>query len=174
MSVIPLPVIGGCTCETICELLDYALFYNDRFLKEKTFNFLKTCDLIQTLQSEGMASCSKEVLEKVLSREVVRFLLDGSARELEVFKAADRWAEKACVRMGVEVTGSGKREALGDSLYLIRFPTIPQETFISGILPKGILSQEEVEDITKYYHSENHQLKYPFSTVDRFRIPIQF
>ena len=119
-------------------------------------------------------TCHWRILEKVLSREVVRFLLDGSARELEVFKAADRWAEKACVRMGVEVTGSGKREALGDSLYLIRFPTIPQETFISGILPKGILSQEEVEDITKYYHSENHQLKYPFSTVDRFRIPIQF
>jgi len=55
-----------------------------------------------------------------------------------------RWTEMECQRKGVEATPSNQRETLGDSLYLLRFPTMSQEEFCIAVVPAGILTESEI------------------------------
>ena len=92
----------------------------------------------------GFATIERSLLEAVVVRDTL------TIEEIELFKAADLWATKACERQGLAADGASKRRILEEHIIKgIRFPTMKLEEFASVVLDSDILTKEEVFSIIK-------------------------
>lgn len=108
------------------------------------------------LQAEGFVDIDINTLESVLSRETL------NCKEIDLFQAALSWATAECVRKDLEPTPQNKRAVLGNSLYLIRIPTMSLEEFANTTAQLGILTPKETIDIFLHFTAkEKPILNYP-------------
>lgn len=69
-----------------------------------------------------------------------------------LFQAVDRWAAKRCEEARVVADGVRKREVLGEDLLRhFAFPLMQPKDFSDVVLPKGILTKDEVIDVFKCF-----------------------
>ena len=102
----------------------------------------------EAVKSDGFATIERSLLEAVVIRDTLMI------EEIELFKAVDLWATKECERQGLEADGETKRRILGEEIIKdIRFPTMKQEDFASGVLDSEILRKKEIVDIIKHLNS---------------------
>ncbi|PFX27354.1 BTB/POZ domain-containing protein 6 [Stylophora pistillata] len=75
-----------------------------------------------------------------------------NVKEVELFKAVDRWATKEGDRQGITPDGETKRRILGEEIVKgIRFPLMSQTEFATVVYDTAILSRRETSDKIKYY-----------------------
>lgn len=68
-----------------------------------------------------------------------------------IYNAMYLWAEKACLDQLLDGTGANKRKVLGDILFHIRFPLLPQEFFSEHVSEQGLLEEGDEIKIFKHY-----------------------
>ena len=86
-------------------------------------------------------------MKAVLKREGL------NVKEVELFKAVDRWATEQCKRQVITPDGESKRRILGEEIVkAIRFPLMSESEFASIVLDSRILTLEEVTDLVKHYN----------------------
>lgn len=75
-----------------------------------------------------------------------------NVKEVELFKAVDRWATKEGERQGITPDGETKRRILGEEIVTgIRFPLMSQTEFATVVDDTAILSRKETSHMIKYY-----------------------
>ena len=107
-------------------------------------------EVLDLRSTEAVNSASFENIDKELLLEFVeRDTL--SVKEVDLFKAVQRWAVSECQRRRVKDCGNRKREVLGKALELIRFPLMSQEEFADIVLSADVLNLEEVVAMFRYF-----------------------
>ena len=82
-------------------------------------------------------------------------------KEVELFKAVDRWATKDCERRGrITADGETKRRVLGEDIVkAIRFPLMSHKEFASIVFDSYIrLTIQEVGVMMKHYMAFQHPI----------------
>ena len=100
----------------------------------------------EAVKSDCFVTIERSILEEMVERDSLNI------KEVELFKAVDRWAGKECEKQGLVAEGSVKRRILGERLVKgIRFPVMAQEEFVGVVLDCDILSKKECFDMMKYF-----------------------
>ena len=102
----------------------------------------------EALQADSFSEIDHQTLKQILARDSL------GAKETLVFAAATRWAEAECTRQGRDVNPELCREVLGDALYLVRFPTMSENEFADGAVQSGLLSKQEITDVSLFFSSD--------------------
>ena len=90
------------------------------------------------VNNKWFATIERSLLEVVVVRDTL------TIEEIELFKAVDLWATKACERQGLAADGASKRRIVGEHVIKgIRFPTMKLEELSSVVLDSDILTKEE-------------------------------
>ncbi|KAH7703476.1 hypothetical protein AAVH_29345, partial [Aphelenchoides avenae] len=93
---------------------------------------------------------SDEQLMQILARESL------CLREIDLYRAATKWARAQLQRANEPCTSQAIREVLGDALLLIRFPTMYPQEFKSRPAKDDILSDKEKLAIYGSFHGADH------------------
>ena len=100
-----------------------------------------------------------------------------NVKEVDLFKAVDRWATKEVERQGLTPDGVVKRRILGEEIVkAIRFPVMSQEVFAS-VLDCEILTKEEIVLMMKHYRGFGLESSLPFIEFRDFKgfaVPLVF
>ena len=143
----------------VLSVLTGANIYDVTILVEKCWEMVDE-NTKEIMNSEAFLDISHEMLCSVLERDTL------TVREVDIFKAVDRWAEHQCKKQQREVSGEEKRKILGDAVNLIRFPLMCEEEF-AGLVPKTkVLPQEDTLDVFLYFNNALESL-WKFSDVPR-------
>ena len=136
-------------------LLDQSMFFNAETLKKNVLDFIQR-QAYKVFLSDSFTGLSHHALKEVLSLE------DMNATELDVFKACVRWATTQCEKQASSEECSDEnnpkpapnglqlREALGDNLFLLRFPALSLEEFNEHVAPQELLTEGEGYRIFRY------------------------
>ena len=101
----------------------------------------------EAVKSDGLVTIGRSVLEELVENEKLNI------KEVELFKAVNRWAGKECEKQGLVAEGSVKRRILGERIVKgIRFPVMEQKEFASVVLECDMLSKKEVYDMVRYFN----------------------
>lgn len=155
------------------EILPYARQSHDEHLE-------KICWAVidhrteKVVANELFLEITHDLLFAFLERTALRI------REIELFKAANGWAERRCEEAGETASGENKRAMLGEDLLMqIRFSLMSPGEFSYTVLPTEILFSGEVIDVFRKLNSV-HPGDFKFlvsprrktdnSTFDSFRI----
>ena len=125
-------------------ILPHAQKFEDKDLENRCWEVLAE-QTEEAVTSDEFVTLERSLVESVVKREKL------NVKEVELFKAVDRWATKESERQGISPDGQVKRRILGEEIVkAIRFPLISQKEFVSIVFDSYILSFQEVGDMMKH------------------------
>ena len=147
------------SADNVFSVLPTADMYEEASLVEKCWEMVDE-NTEDAMNSEAFLDVSHEMLCSFLERDTL------TVREVDIFKAVDRWAEHQCKKQQREVSGEEKRKILGDAVNLIRFPLMKQEEFASLVPKTKVLPKEDALEVLLCF---NNAIESPlkFSNIPR-------
>ena len=120
----------------VFEILKYTRKFDEEDLVERCWQIIDN-DTIDCIQSEAMLQIGHDILESLVKRDTLNI------QEVELFKAAKRWAERKCSESDVEATGPEMRRVLRDALFHFRFLAMKPKEFTEHDAPTKICLDAE-------------------------------
>ncbi|XP_055351423.1 BTB/POZ domain-containing protein 6-B-like isoform X2 [Paramacrobiotus metropolitanus] len=161
------PLVQICLEKIVSQLdVDSCLFVMEQAVEWHADNILeKCCHLLDAktddiLRSEHFPGIRKDTLRTLLQRSTL------SAGEQDIYLAVERWATEGCKRNNKEPSAANRRQMLGDTLFLVRFPLLTAAQLADGPATNGLLTDSELRSIFMY---QNAAVKpaVPFPTEER-------
>ena len=149
------------SADTAPQILEHSIIFDENDLKEKVLTTIVE-EAPAVLSSEEFTALSKETLHEVLQLNL------KINSEMEVFNASLKWAESRCKQLKRTMDGANVRKVLGDSLFLIRFPTMTIDDINDAIIPQDILIEQEQLHILHYLTAKSKNANLPFPLEPRF------
>ena len=140
----------------VFSVLPQAQKFEDKDLEERCWEVIEA-QTENALTSEEFVTLEKSVVESVVKRERL------NVKEVDLFKAVDRWATKEVEKQRLTPGGKVKRRILGEEIVkAIRFPVMSQKEFASVVVDCDILTKKEVGFMIKYYGGVGLESPLPF------------
>ena len=148
------------TASNVFSILPHAQKF-DQDLEDQCWEVIEK-ETEEAVTSDEFVTVERSLIESVVKREVL------NVKEVELFKAVDRWAAKACERQGITPDGEAKRRILGEDIVkAIRFPLMSEKEFVSMLFDSAILTWKEVGDMMKHYNDVAMTSPLPFLQAAR-------
>ena len=129
----------------VFTILPFAQKYEDKDLEDRCWNVIEI-RTEEALTSDDFVLAERSLVESVVKRERL------NVKEVELFKAVNRWAEKKIEEQGIASDVNAKRRIIGEEILKeIRFPLMSLEEFASFVIDSKILNMQEVCDMIKHY-----------------------
>ena len=126
-------------------ILPHAQKFEDKDLEDRCWEVIEK-QTEEAVTSDEFVTVERSLVETVMKRERL------NVKEVELFKAVDRWATKESERQGVTIDSYAKRRILGETIVKsIRFPLMSQKEFVSVVFDANILTFKEISDVMKHY-----------------------
>ena len=127
-------------------ILPHAQKFEDKDLEDRCWKVIEK-QTEEAVTSDEFVAVERSLLESVVKREGL------NVKEVELFKAVDRWATEQGKRQGLTPDGESKRRILGEEIVkAIRFPLMSEREFASVVIDSRILTLDEVGDLMKNYN----------------------
>ena len=141
-------------------ILPHAQKFEDKDLEDRCWEVIEK-QTEEAVTSDEFVEVERPLVETVVKREGL------NVKEVELFKAVDRWATEQSKRQGITPDGESKRRILGEEVVkAIRFPLMSQHEFASVVIDSRILNKEEIGDMVKHF-SDVSTTSLPFIQVPR-------
>ena len=138
------------------SILPQAQKFEDKDLEERCWNVIES-HTEEAVTSDDFVTLERSVVESVVKRERL------NVKEVDLFKAVDRWASKEVERQGLTPDGEVKRRVLGEEIVKeIRFPVMSYNEFASVVLDCDILTKRELGAMIKHYGDASLKCPLPF------------
>ena len=141
----------------VFSILPQAQKFEDKDLESRCWEVIES-DTEQALISDEFLTLERSIVESVVKRDILK------VKEVDLFRAVDRWATRELERQGKTPSRKIKREILGEEIVkAIRFSLMTEKEFASVVLDCDILSEREICDMIKHYNDVD--LKSPLAFV---------
>ncbi|XP_015777434.1 PREDICTED: BTB/POZ domain-containing protein 6-like isoform X1 [Acropora digitifera] len=130
----------------VFSILPHAQKFDDKDLANRCWEVIEV-HTEEALTSDDFVATERSLVESVVKRQKL------NVKEVELFKAVDRWAEKKIEEQGIVTDGNAKRRIIGEEILKeIRFPLMLQKEFASFVIDSNILNMQEVGVMIKHYN----------------------
>ena len=145
----------------VFSILPHAQKFEDKDLEDRCWDVIEE-NTEEAVTSDDFVTLERSLIESVVKRERL------TVKEVDLFKAVDRWATKESERQGITVDGESKRRIIGeDTVKAIRFPVMSEKEFVSVVLDCRILNFGEMSELMKYYNDVELTSPLPFIHTPR-------
>ena len=140
----------------VFSILPHAQKFEDKDLEDRCWEVIEV-NTEEAVTSDDFVTLERSLIESVVKRERL------TVKEVDLFKAVDRWATKESERQGITADVESKRRIIGeDTVKAIRFPLMSQKEFVSVVLDCRILNFGEMSELMKYYNDVELTSPLPF------------
>ena len=129
----------------VFTILPHAQKFEDKDLENRCWEVIEM-HTEEAVTSDDFVMIERSLVESVVKREKL------NVKEVELFKAVNRWAEKKIENQGIASDGNAKRAMIGEEIVKeIRFPLMSQTEFVSFVVDSNILNMQEIVSMIKHY-----------------------
>ena len=145
----------------VFSILPHAQKFEDKDLEDRCWEVIEE-NTEEAVTSDDFVTLERSLIESVVKRERL------TVKEVDLFKAVDRWATKESERQGITADGESKRRIIGeDTVKAIRFPLMSEKEFVSVVFDSRILNFGEISELMKYYNDVELTSPLPFIHTPR-------
>ena len=138
------------------SILPQAQKFEDKDLEERCWSVIES-HTEEAVTSDDFVTLERSIVESVVKRERL------NVKEVDLFKAVDRWANRAVEKQGLTPDSKVKRKVLGEEIVkAIRFPVMSYNEFASVVLDCCILTKGELIFLIKHYGDASLKCPLPF------------
>ena len=145
----------------VFSILPHAKKFEDKDLEDRCWEVIEE-NTEEAVTSDDFVTLERSLIESVVKRERL------TVKEVDLFKAVDRWATRESERQGITADGGSKRRIIGEDIVkAIRFPVMSQKEFVSVVLDSRILNIGEMSELMKFYSDVELTSPLPFMQTPR-------
>ena len=145
----------------VFSILPHARKCEDKDLEDRCWEVIQE-NTEEAVTSDDFVTLERSLIESVVKRERL------TVKEVDLFKAVDRWATRESERQGITADGESKRRIIGEDIVkAIRFPLMSQKEFVSVVLDSRILNFGEMSELMKFYSDVELTSPLPFIQTPR-------
>ena len=149
----------------VFSILPHAQKFEDKGMEDRCWDVIEK-ETEEAVTSNEFFTLERSLIESVVNREAL------NVKEVELFKAVNRWATEESERQGMTPDGESKRQILGEEIVkAIRFPLMSQKEFALFVLDSHILTLKEVSEMMKHFNDVLTS-SLPFMQAPRMKFPI--
>ena len=145
-------------CNNAFEILKHTKRFDEVDLVERCWEMIDN-NTLDCIQSEAVLQVDHDILESLIKRDTL------DVQEVELLKAAKRWAERKCSESDVEATGPEMRRVLGGALFHFRFLDMKPEEFTKNVVATKICLDTEIIAVLVFF------IDGPSTETDLFPFP---
>ena len=140
----------------VFSILPQAQKFEDKDLEERCWSVIES-HTEEAVTSDDFVTLERSVVESVVKRERL------NVKEVDLFKAVDRWANRAVEKQGLTPDSKVKRKVLGEEIVkAIRFPVMSHKEFASVVVDCDVLTKRELGVLIKHYGDASLKCPLPF------------
>ena len=140
----------------VFSILPQAQKFEDKDLEERCWSVIES-HTEEAVTSDDFVTLERSVVESVVKRERL------NVKEVDLFKAVDRWANRAVEKQGLTPDSKVKRKVLGEEIVkAIRFPVMSHKEFASVVVDCDVLTKRELGVMIKHYGDASLKCPLPF------------
>ena len=129
----------------VFSILPHVQKFEDKDLEDRCWEMIEM-HTEEAVTSEEFFTLERSLVEAVVKRDKL------NVKEVELFKAVDRWAIKECERQEITPDGETKRRIIGEEIVKeIRFPLMLQKEFVSFVFDAKVLEFPEIREMMKHF-----------------------
>ena len=145
----------------VFSILPHARKFEDKDLEGRCWEVIEE-NTEEAVTSEDFVTLERSLIESVVKRERL------TVKEVDLFKAVDRWATGESERQGITADGESKRRIIGEDIVkAIRFLVMSEKEFVSVVFDSRILNFGEIGELMKYYNDVELTSPLPFIHTPR-------
>ena len=145
----------------VFSILPHAKKFEDKDLEDRCWEVIEE-NTEEAVTSDDFVTLERSLIESVVKNERL------TIKEVDLFKAVDRWATKESERQGITADGESKRKIIGEDIVkAIRFPLMSEKEFVSVVFDSRILNFGEISELMKYYNDVELTSPLPFIHTPR-------
>ena len=145
----------------VFSIIPHARKFEDKDLEGLCWEVIEE-NTEEAVTSDDFVTLERSLIESVVKRERL------TVKEVDLFKAVDRWATRESERQGITADGESKRRIIGEDIVkAIRFPVMSEKEFVSVVLDCRILNFGEMSELMKYYNDVELTSPLPFIHTPR-------
>ena len=145
----------------VFSILPHAKKIEDKDLEDRCWEVIEE-DTEEAVTSDDFVTLERSLIESVVKRERL------TVKEVDLFKAVDRWATGESERQGITADGESKRRIIGEDIVkATRFPLMSEKEFVSVVFDSRILNFGEISELMKYYNDVKLTSPLPFIHTPR-------
>ena len=145
----------------VFSILPHAQKFEDKDLEDRCWEVIDE-NTEEAVTSDDFVTLERSLVESVVNRERL------TIKEVNLFKAVDRWATKESERQGITADGESKRRIIGEHIVkATRFPLMSEKEFVSVVFDSRILNFGEISELMKYYNDVKLTSPLPFIHTPR-------
>ena len=130
----------------VFTILPHAQKFEDKDLENRCWKVIEM-HTEEAVTSDDFVVIDRSLVESVVKSEKL------NVKEVELFKAVNRWAEKKIDEKGIVTDGNAKRRIIGEEIVKeIRFPLMSQTEFATFVVDSNILNVQEIVNMIKHYN----------------------
>ena len=130
----------------VFAILPHAQKFEDKDLEDRCWEVVEE-QTEEALASDDFLVAERSLVESVVKRDKL------NVKEVELFKAVNRWTEKKIEEKEIASSGNAKRRIIGEEIVKeIRFPLMTEKQFVSVAIDSNILNMKEVVEMIKHYN----------------------
>ncbi|XP_015752982.1 PREDICTED: BTB/POZ domain-containing protein 2-like isoform X2 [Acropora digitifera] len=130
----------------VFTILPQAQKFEDKDLENRCWKVIEM-HTEEAVTSDDFVVIDRSLVESVVKREKL------NVKEVELFKAVNRWVEKKIENQGIASDGNAKRRIIGEEILKeIRFPLMSQKEFATFVVDSNILNVQEIVYMIKHYN----------------------
>ena len=129
----------------VFSILPHAEKFEDKELENRCWEVIEL-NSAEAARSDDFVAVERSIVESIVKRDKLNI------KEVELFKAVDRWAKHKCEEQGLAAYGQAKRRIIGEEILKeIRIPLMSQKEFASSVVDSNILNVQEFGVMIKHY-----------------------
>ena len=145
----------------VFSILPHAKKFEDKDLEDRCWEVIEE-NTEEAVTSDDFVTLERSLIESVVKRERL------TVKEVDLFKAVDRWATRESERQGITADGESKRRIIGEDIVkATRFPLMSEKEFVSVVFDSRILNFGEISELMKYYNDVKLTSPLPFIHTPR-------
>ena len=145
----------------VFSILPHAQKFEDKDLEDRCWEVIEV-NTEEAVTSDDFVTLERSLIESVVKRERL------TVKEVDLFKAVDRWATGESERQGITADGESKRRIIGEDIVkAIRFLVMSEKEFVSVVFDSRILNFGEIGELMKYYNDVELTSPLPFIHTPR-------
>ena len=150
----------------VFSILPHAQKFEDKDFEDRCWEVVEV-HTEEALASDDFVMAERSLVESVVKRDKL------NVKEVELFKAVNRWAEKKIEEQGIASSGNAKRRIIGEEIVKeIRFPLLTEKQFVSVAIDddKALQSGTDIP-FAVFAVSKNCRFKASLS-IQEFQAPV--
>eukprot|EP00112_Aurelia_sp_Birch-Aquarium-sp1_P000572 Seg10546.1 transcript_id=Seg10546.1/GoldUCD/mRNA.D3Y31 product="BTB/POZ domain-containing protein 2" protein_id=Seg10546.1/GoldUCD/D3Y31 len=156
-------LLRSLTVENVLSVLNLCLAADQQEMAKECLRLIKV-QIRKLSRTPEFLELDRDTLKAILELDVL------DMEELDLYRAVERWLKHQLKKTEQDMTDEAVEKTIGDTVYLLRLPTLSVEELSKNCYPPGLITKDQFMNVVCFLSSKEPD---KYENIDKEKMPFK-